>query len=453
VPMDVNSHIAKADEALRKKNFDYAVSLLEQVLSLQPDHGAARRKWVEALRAKAGRKSTPGWLSKLGGSPHMLSAAMSGLAKSAGGKARALEKYLTQDPLNADAHLNLGEALLAAGFADSAAAVFEALGEAEPKLGVAWKRAAASHAQRQRLEEALACLEKALKADPKDAESERMRKNLSADLTLRKGAYERAGSSRELVRDVETQERLERESRIHKTGEDLAHEEKELTEKLQANAKDGRARRRLAEILAKGSRWAEAHKLLEGGIPFDENAGELRDRIGDLKLKELDFEIGKLEKRLATESNPNLKDDLDLLKADRAKLELADFRRRAAEKPTDLALQYQLGRALADAGEIDEALGAFQKSVKDPKTRVDSLLKLGACFQKKGLPDLAEKQLKTALEESSAASERGKSILYNLGLIAEQAGRKSDAFNWFSRIYEVDIAYRDVARKIESLRS
>jgi tetratricopeptide (TPR) repeat protein len=80
-------------------------------------------------------------------------------------------------------------------------------------------------------------------------------------------------------------------------------------------------------------------------------------------------------------------------------------------------------------------------------------LKLGACFQKKGLPDLAEKQLKTALEESSAASERGKSILYNLGLIAEQAGRKSDAFNWFSRIYEVDIAYRDVAKKIETLRS
>lgn len=451
--MDVTSHIAKADEALRKKNFDYALNLLEQVLSLQPDHGVARRKWVEALRAKAGRKSTPGWLSKLGGSPHMLSAAMSGIAKSAGGKARALEKYVAQDPLNADAHLNLGEALLAAGFADSAAAVFEALGEAEPRNALAWKRAAASHAQRQRLDEALACLEKALKIDPKDAESERMRKNLAADLTLRKGAYERAGSSRELVRDVEKQERLERESRLHKTEEDLAHETKELQEKLQANAKDGRARRRLAEILARGERWAEAQKLLEEGVPLDDNAGDLRDRIGDLKLKELDLEIGKLEKRVAAESNPNLKDDLELLRADRAKQELADFRRRAAERPTDLALQYQLGRALADAGEIDEALGAFQKSVKDPKTRVDSLLKLGACFQKKGLPDLAEKQLKTALEESSAASERGKSILYNLGLIAEQAGRKSDAFNWFSRIYEVDIAYRDVARKIESLRS
>jgi len=65
--MDVSSHIAKADEALRKKNFDYSVNLLEQVITLQPDHGVARRKWCEALRAKAGRKATPGWLAKLGG--------------------------------------------------------------------------------------------------------------------------------------------------------------------------------------------------------------------------------------------------------------------------------------------------------------------------------------------------------------------------------------------------
>jgi tetratricopeptide (TPR) repeat protein len=451
--MDVSSHIAKADEALRKKNFDYSVNLLEQVISLQPDHGVARKKWCEALRAKAGRKATPGWLAKLGGSPHRLSAAMSGMTKSPGARARALEKYVGQDPLNDGAWLDLGEALLAAGFVDSAAAVFESLGEAQPKLATAWKRAAASHATRQRFDEALACLEKAIAADPKDAEAERMRKNLAADLTLKRGAYERAGSSRELVKDVATQERLERESRIHKTEDDLTREARELKDKLQANAKDGRARRRLAEILAKQEHYAEAEQLLQAGIATDENAGELRDRMGDLKLAEIDREIAKLAARAATDPNPNLKADLELLTGDRAKQELAEFRRRAAERPTDFALQYQLGRALVDAGEFDEAIGAFQKSVKDPKTRLDSLLKLGACFQKKGLLDLAEKQLKTALEESTPASERGKSILYNLGLIAEQAGRKSDAFTWFSRIYEADIAYRDVAKKIEALRS
>jgi len=108
---------------------------------------------------------------------------------------------------------------------------------------------------------------------------------------------------------------------------------------------------------------------------------------------------------------------------------------------------------LQDAGDVDGAIAAFQKSVKDPKTRVDSLVRLGACFQKKGLLDLAEKQLNLALEEATPAGDRGKSILYNLGLVAEQAGKKSEAFQYYSRIYEVDIAYRDVGKKIEALRS
>ena len=452
--MDVTSHIAKAEEALRKKNFDYALGLLDQVLSLQPDHGQARRRWCEALRQKAERKSTPGWLAKLGGSPHKLSAAMSGLTKSAGGKARALEKYVVQDPLSVNANLDLGDALLAAGYVDSAVAVFECLGESHPKLAAPWKRAATGHAQRNRLDEALACLEKALKADPKDAEADRMRKNLAADVTLRKGHYERAGSSRELVRDAATQAKLERDQRIHKTADDLVAEAGELKDKLQANAKDGRARRRLAEIAAKREEWAEAERILTEGLSLDDNATELKERIGDLKLAAIEREVKKLAARLEKEpENANLKDDLELLKQDKSKLEASEYKRRVDERPTDLGLWFQYGRALFDAGDHDASIGAFQKSVKDPKTRVDSLVRLGAAFQKKGMLDLAEKQLNLALEEATPAGERGKSILYNLGQIAEQAGKKSEAFNYYSRIYEVDIDYRDVGKKVETLRS
>jgi len=454
--MDVSSHIAKAEEALRKKNFDYAIGLLEQVLALQPDHGQARRRWCEALRQKAERKSTPGWLAKLGGSPHKLSAAVSGLAKSAGGKARALEKYVVQDPLNPGAQLDLGDALLAAGLVDSAVAVFEVLGESEPKLAAPWKRAAAGHAQRNRLEQALECLERALKADPKDAEADRMRKNLAADVTLRKGAYERAGSSRELVRDAATQARLEREQRIHKTTEDLDAESQELRDRLQANARDGRARRRLAEVAAKREEWVEAERILAEGLALDDNASELKDRIGDLKIAAVERELRKLEARLASEpgaNRDNLQGDLDLLRQDKRGIETAEYRRRVEERPTDLGLWFQLGRVLHESGDVDAAIAAFQKSVKDPKMRVDSLVRLGACFQRKGLLDLAEKQLNLALEEASPAGERGKSILYNLGLVAEQAGRKSDAFQYYSRIYELDIHYRDVGTKVESLRA
>ena len=451
--MDVTNHIAKAEEALRKKNFDYAASMLEQVITLQPDHGQARRLWCAALRQKAEKKGGGGWLSKLGASPHKLSAAVSGLAKSAGGKVRALEKSLAQDPLNDASYVELGDALLAAGMADAAVAVFESLGEAQPKQALPWKRAAAGHAAKGRPEQALECLEKALKADPKDAEADRMRKNLAADVTLKKGAYERATSTRELVRDAAAQAKFERETRIHKTADDLVAEEQEVRAALQQSPKDGRARRRLAEIVAKREEWSEAERILKEGLALDDNASELKDRIGDLQMQAVDREIKKLEARLSKEDNPNFRDDLDLLRADKRKVERAEFRRRVDERPTDLGLWFQFGRVLHEQGELDEAISAFQHSIKDPKTRGDSLIRLAACFQKKGLLDLAAKQLVAALEETTPEGERGKSILYNLGLVAEQAGKKSEAFQHYSRIYEVDIHYRDVAKKIETLRS
>ena len=111
-----------------------------------------------------------------------------------------------------------------------------------------------------------------------------------------------------------------------------------------------------------------------------------------------------------------------------------------------------IGKALQALGEVDEAIGAFQKSVKDPKTRLDSMSRLAACFHKKGLYDMAEKQLRAALEESTPSSDRGKGLLYNLGAIAEKAGRPKDAFGYFTQIYELDIAYRDVAEKIDALK-
>ena len=449
--MDVTSHLAKAEEALRKKNFDYAESLLEQVISLQPDHGGARKLWCAAVRQKAEKKGGS-WLAKLGASPHKLSAAVSGLAKSASGKVRALEKSLAQDALNADAFLDLGDALLAASLADAAVAVFTALGEAEPKLSLPWKRAAAGHAMKGRSDEALECLEKALKADPKDAEADRMRKNLAADVTLKRGAYEKATSSRELVRDAGAQARFERETRIHKTEDDLVAEERDQRAALQQNPKDGRARRRLAELVARREEWSEAERLLKEGLAFDDNASELKDRLGDLQMQAVDREIKKLETRLAQEDNANFRDDLELLRVDKRNVEAAEFRRRVAERPTDLGLWFQLGRVMQEQGDLDEAIAAYQRAVKDPKTRADSLIRLAGCFQKKGLLEMATKQLETALEEATPAGDRGKAILYNLGLVAEQAGKRTDAFQHYSRIYEIDIHYRDVAKKIEMLR-
>jgi tetratricopeptide (TPR) repeat protein len=83
---------------------------------------------------------------------------------------------------------------------------------------------------------------------------------------------------------------------------------------------------------------------------------------------------------------------------------------------------------------------------------VDALGLLGECFLQKGLYDLAARQLEKALEESPGLnSERGKSVVYNLGLLRERQGQFAAAKEEYLKVYEVDVGYRDVAQKVTEL--
>ena len=63
----------------------------------------------------------------------------------------------------------------------------------------------------------------------------------------------------------------------------------------------------------------------------------------------------------------------------------------------------------------------------------------------------ARGQLEKALETLSGMNNRVKEILYNLGVIAERMDDLEGARGYFARIYEADIAFRDVAQKMERL--
>src|SRR5213076_1760016 len=127
---------------------------------------------------------------------------------------------------------------------------------------------------------------------------------------------------------------------------------------------------------------------------------------------------------------------------------LAEFGRRVKDHPTDLAERYKYGATLLMAGRVDEAIGEFQKTVQDPRRKIDSLLRLGEAFEKKAMLDLAAKQVQKAAEDFPALnSERAKEVTYRLAELHEKRGAKDDAKREYMRIYEVDIGFRDVAKR------
>jgi lipopolysaccharide biosynthesis regulator YciM len=65
--------------------------------------------------------------------------------------------------------------------------------------------------------------------------------------------------------------------------------------------------------------------------------------------------------------------------------------------------------------------------------------------------DLASRQLDEALEAASRSGEREVEIRYMLGSVYEAMGDHSRALEAYSRVYEKDIHYRDVAAKMNTL--
>ena len=82
-----------------------------------------------------------------------------------------------------------------------------------------------------------------------------------------------------------------------------------------------------------------------------------------------------------------------------------------------------------------------------------SLWLLGVAFWRKGMGDLAMNQLEKALDATGPGGDHAKAIVYDMGCVAEELGRPDEALSRFSSILEQDIGYRDVAQKVEQLKS
>lgn len=119
--------------------------------------------------------------------------------------------------------------------------------------------------------------------------------------------------------------------------------------------------------------------------------------------------------------------------------------------PEDYDTHYNLGIAYKEMGLVDEAIAEFQIACKDQNKLIDCCSMLGLCFQEKGMPQLAEKWYKKALDFPDITQESHLGILYDLANLYTQTGDLEKAYNTFMEIYSIDTQYRDVQEKIKEL--
>jgi tetratricopeptide (TPR) repeat protein len=158
-----------------------------------------------------------------------------------------------------------------------------------------------------------------------------------------------------------------------------------------------------------------------------------------------------LKRRIAKADRDGDRAQAGRLEGELLALEVKDFAERVELRPGDAEVRLQYARRLMRAENLDEALVQLQKIHGDPRFRSEALFLMARCFHQKGILDLAAKEYERALAALPGVNDRAKEILYHLGAIAEARGEGEKARSWYIQIYAVDIGYRDVANKMQTL--
>lgn len=447
---------SRAKDAIVIKNLDYAISLIQSVLKEEPLflEGRQRLRAVEIEKYNALSSFNKQMLGM-----KVASAAMklSNLGKKEPAEQMAIaEEVLALDPFHVKANTVVGDAGEALGYRAFKAFAYETLAAGKPKDKAILNKLAETYMQLRETGKAEKTYQRILEIDPRDGDALSGLKNASAAHASRTGGWETEGSDyRNALKSKAESEQIEQASKIVKSTEAIDEQIAINFAKHQADPTNGAHSKAIAQLFVQKNDYGSA-------IPFYEHAFEAGNRvdsameriIGDLKLKHADQELMALTAAQADQTDPEVQEQyrvaIEQKKAeiDMVRLEQAEARVRA--HPNDGEYHFRLGEALYKVGQYKRALTELQQGLKQPSVRYQALNLMGLCFMKQGMLDLAIKRFADAQGELPGMDELKKEITYNLGLAYEANGEAGPSLEQFKKIYEVDMAYRDVAPRVEA---
>ena len=118
----------------------------------------------------------------------------------------------------------------------------------------------------------------------------------------------------------------------------------------------------------------------------------------------------------------------------------------------DFETHYNLGIAYKEMGLIDDAIKEFQIARKVDEKNIPTLSMLGACYLDKKLYSLAVDAFRAALENMDSEDEAYWGTKYDLAVAYEANGDLKNALDIYIEIYGWDSKFRDVDKKVNTLK-
>ncbi|MCY3021524.1 MAG: tetratricopeptide repeat protein [Planctomycetota bacterium] len=467
--MDVSKLVEKAREAAERRNYEYAIDLYLQACKLSPDSAAARRE-LRAVESRLSKeKGTSLWakIKVVGLHAQVWTLFKMGKFDAAIEKA---EEALKNDPSNIGVLMLLGKAALSANYKPTAVATFEDIkamnaGGNPKQLTEAVRWLAHAYEADGKIKEAMDTWTLVLKYAPGDREGSVKIRDLSAKtMTAQIETSAASGERGAMARTTQTEEqktaaaRMDREKAVDiKTAEDLQAAIGDAKSDIQQRPDDPRLYAKLGDLYKLGNNYIDAKKAYETAREKDPNNYTWLFRLHDLEIwkmvNALRALLAKAKAGDAAAKAQQHKDHMALLE-----YRLTSFVAREKQYSTDTKIKYELGivyddlaRAKKDRNLYDEAIKRFQVTFGDPKFRVESGLRMGLGFQAKGQYELALKRFDETLKPLELKNVAWKNLMYAKGDTLEKAGRRDEAKKVFLEIYEIDVSFRDIAKRVDDL--
>lgn len=438
------------------KNYDYSIEMYIGGLRHDPGNMTRHEELHEIAKRRKVSGGKPGKAKKIG--PYtvdkMLTAEMAWAMDPLNVKhmVKAMG-YAAEADQEASEEANLAEVAYWIG---SLAIEYNANPNTKPDRG-AYLKLIDLFEQINRYDKAVEACKRALHMKEDDTLRTRLR-DLEAELYNQKS--QDSEGAKGMLKDEEEQARIQ--AQLDTTG---THAEKliaALREQYEEDPEDTDRLQKLVDALLRpqeNEKDKEAVALMMRGYE-QTNQYRYKLKAGDIKIRQFNRILRKLTES-AKAGDESAKAKLQEGLKRRLVFELQEFTERVEHYPTDLKLKFELGKRQFQAGQIDDAIGSFQQSKAEPKSRGYSHLFLGKCYVHKDWLDEAIDTLGQGIEHHPSDHDTlGKELRYDKMAIHQTLAEKNDdldhakqAQSLASHLLQTDINYRDIRDRMDKIKA
>lgn len=442
----------KANEAVPKENWDYAIQMYLTSVKLVPDNVMYRQSLRGTEYKKFDDNKTGAKMANMRLMGVKTKLKKCKMSKDWAGVAEACEEGLQVNPWDPQLGADLGDALNALGYAEVAIFAYEESLKVDPTNIAVNKAMAALLEERGEYPRAIECWKRILKVDPNSGEARSKMTALDARSVMDRGGYEGAESTRNVMAPHEIAKRLGKNQNADGPGVSVEADLQRAIRKEPAN-KDNYLK--LADYYKREAQLEQAEEQLLKALEVSGNDISVREILEDVQMAMMTktLHITKEQARSAP-ADASLKQRAGELANELLKRELEIFAGRVERYPNDMRLKFELASRYMRIKKWQLAIPLFQQSRGDPRLKGESLFSLGKCFYYDGKAQLGIRQFEAAMADikHDEKPDLFKDLNYSAGRLYEELKNPSAAEEAYQRVLEIDYGFKDTVERLNKLQ-